>query len=131
MADECGISVGSCHTILTETLDMHHVAAEFVLQMLTDEQDFLTKTGTAVSPQPPYLPDLAPADFSLFPMLKSTLKGRSFDTIEEIKENSPRDLKAIPKQAFQDCFEKWKKIGSGVLVVGGSTLRVIGAISAR
>jgi hypothetical protein len=30
VADECGISVGSCHTILTEELDMHRIAAEFI-----------------------------------------------------------------------------------------------------
>jgi hypothetical protein len=31
-----------------------------------------------VLPQPPYSPDLGPADFFLFPKLKSTLKGRWF-----------------------------------------------------
>jgi hypothetical protein len=60
------------------------------------------KTDTTVIPQPPHSPDLAPADFFLFPELKCTFKGRRFATTEEIKENSLRDLKAIPKQAFQD-----------------------------
>jgi hypothetical protein len=32
-------------------------------------------------PHPPYSPDLAPADFFLFPKLKTTLKGRHFQTI--------------------------------------------------
>jgi hypothetical protein len=63
-------------------------------------RNFLTKTDITVIPQLPYLPDLAPADFFLFPKLKSTLKGRRSATIEEIKENSLRDLKAIPKQMF-------------------------------
>jgi transposase len=72
-------------------------------------QDFLTKMDTTVIPQPPYSPHLASADFFLFPKLKSTLKGGRFDTIEEIKENLLRDLKAIPKQVFQDCFQNWKK----------------------
>jgi hypothetical protein len=75
VADECGISVGSCHIILIEKFAMHGVAAEFVPWLLTDEQDFLTKTGTTVIPQPSYSLDLAPADFFLFPKLKSTLKG--------------------------------------------------------
>jgi transposase len=88
---------------------MHHVAEEFVPRLLTDERDFLTKPGTTVIPQPPYSPDLAPADFFLFPKLKSTLKGRRFDTIEEINETSLRDLKALLEQEFQDCFERWKK----------------------
>jgi hypothetical protein len=38
------------------------------------------------------------------PKLKSTLEGRRFQTIEEIEENSLRDLRAIPQNAFQDAF---------------------------
>jgi hypothetical protein len=39
-----------------------------------------------VVPQLPYSPDFAPADFFfLFPKLKSTLKGRQFQMIEERK----------------------------------------------
>jgi hypothetical protein len=30
---------------------------------------------------------LAPADFFLFPKLKSTLKGRRFDAFDEIQKN--------------------------------------------
>jgi hypothetical protein len=56
-------------------LDLYRVAAPFVPWLLTNEQDILTKTGTTVTPQPPYSPDLAPADFFLLPKLKFTLKG--------------------------------------------------------
>jgi len=37
-ADECVISVRSCHIILTEKLNMHRVAAKFLSRLLTDEQ---------------------------------------------------------------------------------------------
>jgi hypothetical protein len=47
---------------------------------------------------PLYFPDLAPAEF--FPNLKSSLKGRRFQTVEEIEENSTRDLCAIPQKHF-------------------------------
>jgi hypothetical protein len=40
---------------------------------------------TTFLPQPPYSPDLAPADFFLFPKLKSTLKGRRFESVDAIK----------------------------------------------
>jgi len=33
-----GISVGSCHQIFTETLQMHHVSAKFMPCLLTDDQ---------------------------------------------------------------------------------------------
>jgi transposase len=71
--------------------------------------EFLAKQETTVVPQPPYSPDLAPAHFFLFPKLKSTLKGRRFQTIGEIKENSLQDLCAIPQNTFQDAFQNWKK----------------------
>jgi hypothetical protein len=54
--------------------------------------EFLAKQEMIVMPQPPLSPDLAPADFFVFPKLKSTLKGCQFQMVEEIKENSPRAL---------------------------------------
>jgi len=71
--------------------------------------NFLGKNETTVVLQPPYSPDLAPADFFLFPKLKSTLKGRRFDTIDEIQKNSTNELFAIPKEAFQKAFQSWQK----------------------
>jgi hypothetical protein len=38
IAEECNISVGSCHAILTEKLEMHRVAAKFVSRLLTEDQ---------------------------------------------------------------------------------------------
>ena len=38
------------------------------------------------------LPDLVPCDFGLFPKLKSPLKGKRFQTIDEIQENTMGQL---------------------------------------
>ena len=38
LAEKCGISVGSCHPILTEELKMHRVAAKFVPRLMTSDQ---------------------------------------------------------------------------------------------
>jgi len=38
LANEAGISIGSCHEILTESLQMRRVAAKFVPRLLTLEQ---------------------------------------------------------------------------------------------
>ena len=81
--------------------------------------EFLTKSETTVVPQPPYSPDLAPADFFLFPKWKSSLKGRRFQTVEEIEENSIRDLRAIPQNTFQDAFQNWKKRWERCIKSGG------------
>jgi hypothetical protein len=37
VAEEVGISICSCHTILTEDLGMHWVSAKFVPRLLTDD----------------------------------------------------------------------------------------------
>ena len=49
-------------------------------------REFLAKEKTVIMPQPPYSQDLTPADFILFPQLKTPMKGKRFATIEEIKE---------------------------------------------
>ena len=38
IADDCGISAGSCDAILTDDLHMKHVCAKFVPRLLTDDQ---------------------------------------------------------------------------------------------
>jgi len=38
VAAEVGISIGSCHQVLTEKLQMCHVSAKFVRRLLTDDQ---------------------------------------------------------------------------------------------
>ena len=54
--------------------------------------------------QPPYSPDVF-----LFPKLKSTPKGRRFQTVEKVEETSQRHLLAIPQDTFQDAFQNWRK----------------------
>ena len=71
-------------------------------------REFLAKHSITVLPHSPYSPDFAPCDFFLFPMLKIPLKGRRFETIPEIKANATKELKGIKKEAYLDCFRKWK-----------------------
>ena len=86
---------------------LHHDNATAHASLLTRE--FLTKHERTVVPQLPHSPDFDPADFFLFPKLKSSIKGRRSQTVEEIEENSIRDLRAIPQNTFQDAFQNWKK----------------------
>jgi len=86
---------------------LHHDNAPAHASLLIRE--FLRKHETTVVPQAPYSPDLAPAYFFLFPKLKSSLKRRRFQTVEEIEENSIWDLRAVPQSTFQDAFQNWKK----------------------
>ncbi|UYV75827.1 K02A2.6-like [Cordylochernes scorpioides] len=53
--------------------------------------------------------DIAPNDFFLFPKLKAVLKGRHFDTRDDIIEKSPLALKSIPKEDYKNCLDNWEK----------------------
>jgi len=60
-------------------------------------------------PHPPFSPDLAPADFLLFSKLKTILKRRRFQTIEEIQENAVRELRTVTESSLQKEFHQLKK----------------------
>jgi transposase len=59
-------------------------------------REFLASKKITVLEHPPYLPDLAPTDFFLFPKIKEILKGRHFDDIDDIRSNTMAALKAFP-----------------------------------
>ncbi|UYV73487.1 hypothetical protein LAZ67_10003679 [Cordylochernes scorpioides] len=67
------------------------------------------KWPNEILPQPPYSPDIAPNDFFLFPKLKAVLKGRHFDTRDDIIEKSLLALKSIPKELYKNCFDNLGK----------------------
>ncbi|UYV66709.1 hypothetical protein LAZ67_4002646 [Cordylochernes scorpioides] len=52
---------------------------------------------------------IAPNDFFLFPKLKAVLKGRHFETRDDIIEKSLLALKSILKEAYKNCFDNWEK----------------------
>ena len=108
VADDVGISIGSCHEIFSNVLGMKRVAVKFVPKLLNFEQKqrrMEVAEESLAMPQPPYSPDMAPCDFFLFPKIKRTLKGRRFTAIDDIKSASLKELKAIPKIEFEKCFE--------------------------
>ena len=86
---------------------LHHDSAPAHASLLIGS--YLAKHQKSVVPHPPYSPDLTQADFFLFPKLKTTLKGRLFQTIEEIQENAIRELCAVTESAFQEAFQQWKE----------------------
>ena len=53
----------------------------------THESCLVQSFGETQVTQPPYSPDLAFCDFWLFPKLKSPLKEKRFQTIDDIQEN--------------------------------------------
>ena len=63
---------------------------------------------------------MAPADFFLFPKLKLPLRRTRFQSIENIKENSRRELKLIPENVFKKCFDDWVIRWKTFIISGGA-----------
>jgi histone-lysine N-methyltransferase SETMAR len=81
-------------------------------------QKYLTAKGIKTIPHPPYSPDLAPADFFLFPKLKSELAGISLaqDTFKTTWEGVVR---SITKDEFAAAFQRWMERCEKCVRIGG------------
>jgi len=64
--------------------------------------------NTTVIPHPPYSPNFATCDFFLFPKITLKLRGRRFDSIEDIQTESQIAMKTLTRNDFQKCFLSWK-----------------------
>jgi len=80
---------------------------------------FLANRNVAVLHHPPYSPHLAPADYFLFPKFKFPLKGRNFQTVEEIQCAVTRKLNNISKTAFLEGMKKLKERANKCIDQGG------------
>ncbi len=62
---------------------------------------------------PPYSPDLAPCDFALFPRLKSQIRGKHFQNLDQLKAESRKCLVSLPQSFFADAMHdmvyRWQK----------------------
>jgi hypothetical protein len=70
--------------------------------------EFVTNNNMVIIPHPPYLPDLAPCDFTLFPKLKMKPKGQCFETVSDIQRESQVVLDSVKENNFHGAFEAWK-----------------------
>ena len=86
---------------------LHHDSAPAHAALLT--RWFLTDNNKTVVPHPPYSPNLAPIDFFLFLKLKMELKGRRFQTLEEIQAESRAVLNTLRENDFQERFKNWQR----------------------
>ncbi|KAG6465148.1 hypothetical protein O3G_MSEX014961 [Manduca sexta] len=125
IAEDLGISIGSCYSILINNLGMKRVAAKFVPKLLNFDnapahtsllvRDFLAKNNTLMIPQPP-------CDFFLFPKLKRPIKGRRYATIDEIKTASKEELNKTQKKIFFEVLRRLEKTLAQVYNIPGGLL---------
>ena len=69
--------------------------------------DFLAQQKIRLLPHPPYLPDLAPCDFFLFPKTKEKLRGRQFSSHEEAVGAYLEAVNDVPEEAWIEAFSSW------------------------
>ena len=77
--------------------------------------DYLTKMGIKTVPQLPYSPDLAPCDFWLFPKLR----GRYYETTEEIKEAVAKVIDMLTQEDFHGALQKLLEWYNKCIATGG------------
>jgi hypothetical protein len=102
---------------------MHRVAAKFVPRILTADQkqqrvDVCTELNQLASNDE--TPDMAPCDFFIFPKMKLKLKGRRFDTTEEIQAESQR---VHDRKRFPQSVPKMEEMAGPVSTCRGELLR--------
>jgi hypothetical protein len=76
-----------------------------------------------VIPHPLCSTDLAPSDFFIFPKVRLKLKGRRFDTIEEIQAESQRMLDTLDRKELPESVPKMKLKVGPVSTCGRELLR--------
>ncbi len=70
-------------------------------------QDYLRDNHWPVLKHPPYSPDLSPADFFLFPVLKRRLRGHDFRTLDALEDAILQELGNITARQWKQCFTEW------------------------
>ena len=74
--------------------------------------------GIKTVPHPPYSPELALCDFWLFPKLR----GRRYETIEEMKEGVTKVIDTLTQEDFDGAFEKLLDGYNKCIATGGDYL---------
>ncbi|KAK2961213.1 putative Histone-lysine N-methyltransferase SETMAR [Blattamonas nauphoetae] len=71
--------------------------------------DFLSRSCLTGMPHPPYSPDVAPCDFSLFGSLKQKLKGQTFHSHHDALKAVQQVLCSLTAQDRINIFRSWEE----------------------
>jgi predicted acetyltransferase len=79
------------------------------MHRVTEHSSFVSfsPTTTLSLPHLPYSPDLAPADFFLFP--KMQLKGRRSHSVADIQRESQKVMDSLTQNDFKAAFQQWQE----------------------
>jgi hypothetical protein len=76
----------------------------------------------------PYSPDLALYNFWLIPKVKMTMKGKCFESIQDIEAATTAQQKTLMKEDLRTALESGKNDRTGVFEARESILRGVKAI---
>ena len=79
--------------------------------------------GIKTVPQPPYSPDIASRDFSLFLKLKEKLRGCRYETIEEMKEAMTKVIDTLTQEDFHGALQNLLERYNKCIAAGGDYLK--------
>lgn len=97
-ATRCICRLGKC--ILHQDNAPKHRAVE-------TQTTITIQLGAEVFEHPPYSPDLAPCDFSLFPKLKVELKGHRFIGFHDFQTRALAVLHSFDASFYKNIFSQW------------------------
>lgn len=69
--------------------------------------EFLEQHGVHHLAHPPYSPDLAPADYFLFPRIKYHLRGHRFNSPIEAANAFQQAVEGVSDSDWKECFAEW------------------------
>ena len=78
----------------------------------------MAKKSVKMIPQAPYSPDLAPADFFLFPKVKTVLGGTLIEG-DSVRTAWERAVRTIDTGEFLTAFNRWLERQQKCIRVGG------------
>jgi hypothetical protein len=79
-------------------------------------KDFVAEDNTTTLEHPPYRPELALADFYLFPKMRSAGEGQCFWDTTDVNKNATEELKSFSQK---DCFQHLYSAGRYVVLTPG------------
>jgi len=88
-------------------------------------RQFLPNKNIIVCPHSLYSQALASYDFWLFPKVKMTMKGKHFESFQDMEAATTAQLKTLMKEDFQNCFRKWQERWDKCVRSEGGVLRGI------
>ena len=94
-----GLYIGQ-GTLYTKTMRPHTHTSRV-------DHDTTRALGIELLPHPPYSPGLAICDFWLFPNMKDVLRGKKYESREELEVAITTTLRGMSRDGLEHVFRSW------------------------